>query len=129
MRLAAEITLVDIDHARSRLRRTGFRLIWLLSVWQTSAAGRAVSRGNPNGGASSQPFCATGPRTTSALRLAITAHTVSDTLGGSAGYAFPRKAGQMRHRLMMLDVVPNHTAPDHPWMNSHPDYYMEAKGR
>jgi glycosidase len=24
----------------------------------------------------------------------------------------------------MLDFVPNHTAPDHPWVQEHPDYYV-----
>jgi len=26
----------------------------------------------------------------------------------------------------MLDFVPNHTAPDHPWVKTHPDYYIEG---
>ena len=24
----------------------------------------------------------------------------------------------------MLDFVPNHTAPDHPWVKTYPDYYI-----
>ena len=24
----------------------------------------------------------------------------------------------------MLDFVPNHTAPDHPWVQEHPEYYI-----
>jgi glycosidase len=27
---------------------------------------------------------------------------------------------------LMLDFVPNHTAPDHPWVSSHPEYYVEG---
>jgi hypothetical protein len=26
----------------------------------------------------------------------------------------------------MLDFVPNHTAPDHPWVQEHPDYYVRG---
>ena len=26
----------------------------------------------------------------------------------------------------MLDFVPNHTAPDHPWVKTHPNYYVEG---
>ena len=24
----------------------------------------------------------------------------------------------------MLDFVPNHMAPDHPWVDEHPDYFV-----
>ncbi len=27
---------------------------------------------------------------------------------------------------LMLDFVPNHTAPDHPWVNQHPEYYVQG---
>ena len=27
---------------------------------------------------------------------------------------------------LMLDFVPNHTAPDHPWVRTHPDYYVQG---
>ena len=27
---------------------------------------------------------------------------------------------------LMLDFVPNHTAPDHPWVKSNPDYYVQG---
>ena len=51
-RLAREagkaITLADIDDATiDGFAERGFDWIWLLSVWQIGAAGRAVSRGNP----------------------------------------------------------------------------------
>ena len=50
-RLAQErgrpVTLADIDPATiDGFARQGFDWIWLLSVWQTGPAGRAVSRGN-----------------------------------------------------------------------------------
>jgi hypothetical protein len=38
----------------------------------------------------------------------------------------------MRQRLrdrrlrLMLDFVPNHTAPDHPWVEQHPEYYVDG---
>jgi hypothetical protein len=42
------ITLADIDDATlDGFAKKGFDWIWLLSVWQIGAAGRAVSRGNP----------------------------------------------------------------------------------
>ena len=42
------VTLADIDEAAfDGFAQQGFEWIWLLSVWQTGAAGRAVSRSNP----------------------------------------------------------------------------------
>ena len=42
------ITLAEIDDATlDSLAERGFDWVWLLSVWQTGAAGRAVSRNNP----------------------------------------------------------------------------------
>jgi hypothetical protein len=42
------ITLADIDDATiDGFAERGFDWIWLLSVWQTGDAGRAVSRANP----------------------------------------------------------------------------------
>jgi hypothetical protein len=42
------VTLANVDDATlDDVARRGFDWIWLLSVWQTGAAGGAVSRGNP----------------------------------------------------------------------------------
>src|SRR5690348_6532053 len=51
-RLAREagrpVTLADVDDALlDDIARRGFDWVWLLSVWRTGAAGRAVSRANP----------------------------------------------------------------------------------
>jgi hypothetical protein len=43
-----QVTLADIDDGTlDGFAESGFDWVWLLSVWQTGAAGRAVSRGNP----------------------------------------------------------------------------------
>ena len=54
------VTLADIDEATiDGFAEQGFDWIWLLSVWQTGAAGRAVSRSNPHGAPNSRQFCPT----------------------------------------------------------------------
>jgi hypothetical protein len=131
-RLAQErgrpVTLADIDPATiDSFARQGFDWIWLLSVWQTGPAGRAVSRGNPAWRAefkaalpdlAEDDICGSG--------FAITGYTVGEELGGDQALsAFRAKLAQHGIRLM-LDFVPNHTAIDHPWAASHPEYYVQG---
>jgi glycosidase len=122
------VTLHDIvDETIDGFAEQGFDWIWLLSVWQTGAAGRAVSRSNPQWRAefkavlpdlTEDDICGSG--------FAITSYTVSESLGGEAALAQFRE-GLARHGIkLMLDFVPNHTAPDHPWVKAHPDYYVEG---
>ena len=122
------ITLADIEDATfDGFVEQGFDWIWLLSVWQTGAAGRAVSRSNPQWRAEFQallPDLAEDDIPGSGF--AITAYTVSDALGGDMALAEFREKLARRGIKLMLDFVPNHTAPDHPWVKAHPDYYVEG---
>ena len=125
-RTGRTITLADIDEATiDGIAERGFEWIWLLSVWQTGPAGRAVSRSNPQwrsefkavlSDLSEEDICGSG--------FAITEYTVSDALGGEPALALFRERLARRGVRLMLDFVPNHTAVDHPWVRSHPDYYI-----
>ena len=122
------ITLADIGNATfDGFARQGFDWVWPLSVWQTGAAGRAVSRGNSLWRAE---FKALLPDLTEddipGSGFAITADVVSDALGGDMALAEFREKLARRGIKLMLDFVPNHTAPDHPWVKAHPDYYVEG---
>jgi glycosidase len=122
------VSLADIDDATlDGFAEQGFDWIWLLSVWQTGAAGRAISRGNPQWRAEFQTvlpdlteddICGSG--------FAITAYTVSEALGGETALVRFRENLVKRGIRLMLDFVPNHTAPDHSWVQTHPEYYVEG---
>ena len=47
-------------------------------------------------------------------------------LGGAAALARLRQRLQQRGLKLMLDFVPNHMAPDHPWIDEHPDYFVHG---
>jgi alpha amylase-like protein len=104
-------TLDDIpDTELDRVAEMGFDWIWFLSVWQTGAAGRRISRSNPEW---RREFAETLPD----LRegdiggsgFAIAGYTVHPELGGEAALARLRERLRSRGLRLMLDFVPNHT--------------------
>lgn len=119
-------TLDDIPDAElDRFGRLGFDWIWLLSVWQTGAAAQKISRTNPEW---RHEFQQTLPDLTDddipGSGFAITGYTVHEKLGGDAALARLRERMKTRGLRLMLDFVPNHMAPDHPWVQSHPEYFV-----
>ena len=122
------VTLANVDDAiLDDIARRGFDWIWLLSAWQTGIASRAVSRGNAAWQAefrsalpdlTEDDICGSG--------FAITAYEVDDALGGKAALAEFRARLATRGLRLMLDFVANHTALDHPWVKTHPDFYVQG---
>jgi hypothetical protein len=124
--LGRRATLDDIpDSELDRLAAMGFDWIWLLSVWQTGAAAQAVSRSNPEW---RHEFEQTLPDFTEddipGSGFAITGYTVHRDLGGDAALARVRERMRQRGLKLMLDFVPNHMAPDHPWVEQHPEHFI-----
>jgi len=124
--LGRAATLDDIPDAElDRLAARGFDWIWLLSVWQTGPAARQVSRTNAGWRREFEetlPDCCEDDIGGSGF--AITGYTVHTGLGGDAALARLRQRLADRGLRLMLDFVPNHTAPDHPWVQEHPEYYI-----
>jgi glycosidase len=128
--LSAELgrpaTLDDVPDAElHRLAADGFDLVWLLGVWQTGEAARRVS-------ASNEGWRAEYRRVLPDFReedvcgscFAIRDYRVHSDFGGDAALA--RLRGRLRDRglRLVLDFVPNHVAPDHPWVADHPEWFV-----
>jgi glycosidase len=131
-RLSAEagrrVTLANVgDATLDDLARRGFDWIWLLGVWQTSAASCAVSRSKL---AWRAEFQAALPDLTEqdicGSYFAIGAYEVDEALGGKMALAEFRARLATRGTRLMLDFVPNHTALDHPWVAARPDFYVHG---
>ena len=105
----------------------GFDAVWLMGVWQRSPAGVAVALDNERLLAE---FRATLPdfRANDVVGspYCIRDYTVDARLGGPDGLSAAREALARRGLGLILDFVPNHVAPDHPWTSSHPERLIQG---
>lgn len=51
-------------------------------------------------------------------------YEVASALGGPEALATAREKLARRGVRLLLDFVPNHVAPDHPWVKEHPEYFI-----
>jgi hypothetical protein len=101
--------------------------VWFMGVWERSPAGMAVSMNNaglladfqralPDFAAADNvgsPYC-------------VRRYVVDEQLGGPAGLASARQQLAQRGIRLILDYVPNHVAPDHPWVVEQPEYFIQG---
>jgi hypothetical protein len=105
----------------------GVDAVWLMGVWERSPMGIRVSMQNegllahfrralpdfsePDNVGS--PYC-------------VRRYVVDKHLGGPEGLAVAREMLGKRGIRLMLGFVPNHVAPDHPWVTEHPEYFIQG---
>jgi hypothetical protein len=121
-------TLDDIpDAALDEIASLGFDWVYFLGVWQTGDAGRSVSLSNPEwleeyrqllSDFSEDDVCGS--------CFAIKDYVVSDRMGGNAAIERLRDRLHQHGLKLMLDFVPNHMAPDHGWVQTHPDFFVQG---
>ena len=121
-------TFDDIpDLYLDRLVDQGFDWVWFLGVWQTGEAGKKVSREQPDWNAEfRETLPDLQPQDITGSCFALTSYEVNSGFGGNASLARLRLRLQERGLKLLLDFVPNHTAPDHPWTRSHPEFYLHG---
>ncbi len=107
----------------------GVDAVWLMGVWERSLAGIGVAMQNqgllddfrralPDFGPADvvgSPYC-------------VRRYVVDGHLGGAEGLAAARSILRERGLRLILDFVPNHLAPDHPWVFEHPGYFIRGDG-
>lgn len=124
--IGANATLDDLTEQRlAALIPPECTLVWFLGAWTVGEASRAISRADPAIQADRRATLPDGSdRDIVGSCFSIAAYRVPDAIGGDPALARLRtRLAGAGHRLM-LDFVPNHTAPDHPWVDAHPDRYV-----
>ena len=125
-KLGRPATLHDVsDEFVDWVAQQGFDYLWPLGVWQTGPIGRAVSMAEPSwrqGYLAALPDLRDSDITGSPF--AIQAYRVHSDFGGDAALASLRERLKQRNVRLLLDFVPNHTARDHAWVTSHPEFYI-----
>lgn len=105
----------------------GFDAVWFMGVWERSPAGIAISMQNPG---LLDDFRRALPDFTPADNVGspycVRRYVVDAHLGGPAGLAAARAALAARGLRVIVDFVPNHVAPDHPWTVEHPEYFVRG---
>lgn len=105
----------------------GFDAVWLMGVWQRSPAGAAVALADPDlveSFRSALPDWT--PQDVVGSPYCVRDYVVDPRLGGRRGLAAARAALADRGVGLVLDFVPNHVAPDHPWTSTHPEYFIRG---
>ncbi len=101
--------------------------VWLMGVWERSPAGLAIAERDPGlqasfrqtlpdlraGDVIGSPYC-------------VRAYELEPRFGGAGALAAARDALATRGLGLILDYVPNHVAPDHPWTGEHAEYFIRG---
>jgi glycosidase len=103
----------------------GFDAVWLMGVWERSPAGIAVALADPGLVDSFRGALPDyRPEDVVGSPYCVRRYVVDERLGGPEGLARARAALAARGLDLILDFVPNHVAPDHPWAEAHAEYFV-----
>ena len=105
----------------------GVDAVWLMGVWERSPAGVALALESADQLASFRealPDLANADIIGSAY--CIRGYEADPRFGGRHGLAVARAALADRGVRLLVDFVPNHVAPDHPWLIEHPEYFVQG---
>jgi hypothetical protein len=126
-KLGRPATLDDWPDAElDRLAERGFGWLWPLGVWQLGEAARALAPTMADWQAVRKVLPDLSAADMVSSPFAVTSYTVNTQFGGDAALARLRERLRKRGIRLMLDFVPNHTALDHPWVQSHPQFYVSG---
>src|SRR5207248_5231286 len=118
LKTGARIDLSSVPASEwDAIAKFGFDAVWLMGVWERSPAGIAIANQNKN---LVEDFRRALPdfRTQDNVGspYCVRRYVVDRRLGGPEGLAIAWRELANRGIRLLLDFVPNHVAPDHPWV-------------
>ncbi|MDX8029117.1 alpha-amylase family glycosyl hydrolase [Lentzea sp. BCCO 10_0856] len=123
-----EVTLGDVPaSAWHAVTPAGVDAVWLMGVWERSVLGLAIANAHPG---LRESFRAALPdlraEDVAGSPYCVRRYAVAEELGGEEGLAKARAELVTRGVRLILDYVPNHVAPDHPWVLEHPEFFVRG---
>ena len=127
-RIGRPVTLADVPVSEwDAVALPGVDAVWLMGVWERSPVGREIALGDEglrhevaellpdptDEDIVGSPYC-------------IRRYRVDPQFGGPDGLAVARSELAARGVRLLLDFVPNHVAPDHEWVGTHPEYFVRG---
>lgn len=102
------------DSELDQLAARGFTGLWLIGLWERSAASRRIKElcGNPEAHASA---------------YSLYDYTIAEDLGGEAAFHNLKQRAWQRGIRLASDMVPNHTGIYSRWVVEHPDWFIQSE--
>lgn len=123
-----EIRLRDVpDKEWDALQELGFDLVWLMGVWQRSPESQRIARTEASL-FSGYDRALPGWKQEDVIGspYAVRSYEPDPRIGNWEDLRFIRKKLHQRGIGLILDFVPNHTARDHPWIETDPNLYIQG---
>lgn len=123
-----QVTLATVPSEEwNYLFSLGADAIWFMGVWERSPAGIGVAMQNEGLLEDfSRALHDFSPEDIVGSPYCVRRYVVDNHLGGPDGLAAARNILRERGLRLILDFVPNHVAPDHPWVVEHPEYFIRG---
>jgi|SRR5579875_246869 len=122
------ISLANVPSSEwNQIAALGFDFVWLMGIWERSPAGRRVFQTDPSnfpGFDQSLPEWKLSQIVGSPY--SVRQYQPDPRIGSWDDVDRVRDELHARRIKLVLDFVPNHTAPDHPWVSVHPEFYLRG---
>jgi hypothetical protein len=122
------VTLADVAPADwDAVTPAGVDAVWLMGVWERSPAGLAVAEADAALQLSfRQALPDLQPADVMGSPYCVRRYQVDQRFGGPEALVVARANLAGRGVRLLLDYVPNHVAPDHPWTQDHPERFVRG---